>query len=177
MLKTFPDLKQEDRQSLTALRKVATAIDLNNPSDPEWKLSCQITINDKPVDVMVSLQKVDPLSRLGTMLLSEDVPKEQRANKYSFKVQFTPAEPTQTNALRNLKQRMNQLGSAVLVASPMAAVTWASATFLPAKVVPEFTTNSTLQSMAENSADLAPIVLTGIASYFALRHLKELRFR
>ena len=176
MLRSLPDLSKNDASQLGALRKEAGRIDLKNPVDKDWEKNCTLWIGDRSLDLRLTLQKNDPLTRAGAVLLSEDIPVEQRANKFSFKVEVQNSEPLKTPLLRFLDHRKKQAEAVAYLTSPQVFVAWASAKFLPEKLLPAFTSNQALQSWAEFGADSLPFAVTGVLSYMLMRRMQKEHF-
>jgi hypothetical protein len=160
-----PTISLDDKLKIKELRSALEQIDLNNISSSDFDKKIKLNIDNKEVDLQISLKKVNPLIRIFSVFSSDLEPADKMA-KYNYNIKLSLSEPNQSSLQHTISQRLNQFKSIGIMLSPMAGALWLRAAFLPNKLVPSLFENNFIQGIFEFGSELLPLSVVGATCYF-----------
>ena len=167
-----------DREAIAELKKIsdeATQIDLKRPQEASWKREMSCSIGGVATRVTISLSPVSRLDRFVTSLISTDLSKESRTNRFGYQVTLRPDAEVSRLSLAPVRRLFRQVAEMSVMIAPMMVTMSAISQSTLVETASKLTQNAVAQGLLVDVMRLSSYAVTGAITFLVMQRFQRAR--
>ncbi len=166
------------REEIAELKRIAdeaTRIDLKRPHDASWKREMSCAIGGVPTRVTISLSSVSLVDRLITHVVSTDLSKESRANRYGYQITLRPEAEVSKFSLAPARRLFRQVAEISVMMAPMMVTMSALSQSALVGMASKLTQNPLAQGLLVDMMTFSTLAAVGAITFIVSSRLQRAR--